>query len=66
MAHAVQHKTKIAAFKLTPEQYKLIDQRAKQCGVRTSVWMRSILLQAANRQPSEGYLRIREPNGDSV
>lgn len=66
MAHAVQHKTKLASFKLTPEQYKMIDARAKACGVRTSVWMRFILLQAASRQASEGYLRIREPNGDTV
>jgi hypothetical protein len=66
MAHAVQTKTKVASLKLTPDQHKQIDLRAKQCGVRMSVWMRSILLQAANRQASEGYLRIREPNGDTV
>lgn len=62
MAH-VPVKTKIAAVKLTPAQYKAIEQRAEQCGVRVSVWMRSILLQAANRQASEGYIRIREPDG---
>ena len=61
-----QPKTKNASFKLTPEQHKMIDQRAKQCGVRMSVWMRLILLQAASRQASEGYLRIREPNGDTI
>jgi hypothetical protein len=63
MAHAVHVKSKLASFKLTPEQYKMIDAKAKQCGVRMSVWMRTILLQAASRNSSEGYLRIREPNG---
>ena len=58
--------TEIATIKLTPEQRRLISQRAKNCNVRVSVWMRSILLQAAQsaaRQPSDGYLRIREPDG---
>ena len=63
MAHQVPSKTSVVTLKLTPEQHRLIDQRAKQCGVRMSVWMRSILLQAASRQASEGYLRIREPDG---
>jgi len=64
MAHqSVQAKTKNATIKFTPEQHRMIDQRAKRCGVRMSVWMRSILLQAASRQASEGYLRIREPDG---
>lgn len=61
--HGVPPKSKVASIKLTPDQHKLIDQRAKRCGVRMSVWMRSILLQAASRQSSEGYLRIREPDG---
>jgi len=63
MAHSVPSKSKMLTFKLTPEQHKIIDNRAKQCGVRTSVWIRSILLQAASRQASEGYLRIKEPDG---
>jgi len=62
MSH-IPVKTKIASVKLTPEQYKAIEQRAERCGVRLSVWMRSILLQAASRNSSEGYLRIREPDG---
>jgi uncharacterized protein (DUF1778 family) len=66
MAHAVQTKTKTTSLKLTPEQHKIIDQRAKECGVRMSVWMRSILLQAASKHAQEGYLRIREPNGDTL
>ena len=53
---------------ITPyfSQEGIIAQRAKHCGVRVSVWMRSVLLQAAQsaaRQPSDGYLRIREPDG---
>ena len=67
MAHnTTPPKTKNASVKLTPEQHRMIDQRSKQCGVRMSVWMRSILLQAASRQANEGYLRIREPNGDTI
>lgn len=55
-----------ATIKMSREQRRLIEQRAKHCGVRPSVWMRSILTQAAqsaSRQTSDGYLRIREPNG---
>ncbi len=63
MAHHVAPKTKVATIKLTPEQHKLLDQRAKRCGVPLARWMRSVLLQAATRQASEGYLRIREPDG---
>jgi hypothetical protein len=58
--------TEIATIKLTPEQRRLISQRAKNCNVRVSVWMRSILLQAAQsaaRGSGDGYLRIREPDG---
>jgi cell division protein FtsL len=58
--------TEVATIKMTHAQRQLINQRAKLCGVRASVWMRSILMQAAQsaaRQSSEGYLRIREPDG---
>ena len=63
MAHDVSPKTKVTTIKFTPEQHRLIDQRAKRCGVRITHWMRSILLEAATRTAQEGYLRIREPNG---
>lgn len=57
----------VASIKMSAEQMKLINQRAKSCGVRPSVWMRSILMQAAQSasrdQPRDGYLRIREPEG---
>ena len=63
MAAGVQRKDHQITIKLSAEQLKLIDDRAKRCGVKVSRWMRSVLLQAATRQPSEGYLRIKEPNG---
>jgi len=56
-------KTKVATVKLSPEQHRAIEQRAKKCGVRVSMWMRSILVQAATRKPDAGFLRIREPDG---
>jgi hypothetical protein len=62
MAH-VAPKSKVVTLKLTPEHHKLIDQRARRCGVRMSQWMRSILLQAATKQPDQGFWRIREPDG---
>jgi hypothetical protein len=65
MARRATH-TKTATFKLTPEQHRAIVSRAKQCGVRTSIWIRTILLQAATRPAREGYLRIREPDGTMI
>jgi hypothetical protein len=57
----------VASVKMSAEQMRLINQRAKLCGVRPSVWMRSILMQAASSasrdKPRDGYLRIREPEG---
>jgi hypothetical protein len=53
----VATKTKRAVVKLTPEQYRAIEQRAARCGVRMTAWMRSVLLQAAAGK------RIREPSG---
>jgi hypothetical protein len=55
-------RTKVAAFKITPEQYRVIEQRAERCGVRVSAWMRSIVLQAASRPAKEGHIRVQEPN----
>jgi hypothetical protein len=60
---AVESKTKMLTIKLTADQSRLIDQKAKRCGVKRSVWMRSILTQAASRTAMQGYLRIREPDG---
>jgi hypothetical protein len=60
----IANKTKLVAFKITPEQYHLIEQRAEKCGVRVSVWMRTIVSQAAISRPGkDGDLIVREPNG---
>jgi hypothetical protein len=60
----IANKTKLVAFKLTPEQYRLVEQRAEKCGVRVSAWMRSIVLQTAVSRPGkDGNLTVREPNG---
>ena len=57
----------VVSIKMSTEQLRLINQRAKHCGVRASVWMRTILMQAAKSasrdQPLDGYIRIREPDG---
>ncbi|HEY6357724.1 MAG TPA: hypothetical protein VIX35_05745 [Vicinamibacterales bacterium] len=56
----------VASIKMSTEQLRLINQRAKHCGVRPSVWMRTVLMQAAQsaaRGVGDGYIRIREPNG---
>jgi hypothetical protein len=56
----------VASIKMSNEQLRLINQRAKQCGVRPSVWMRTVLMrvaQSAAENRSDGYIRIREPDG---
>lgn len=60
----VAAKTKLAAVKFTPDQYRMIKERAQKCGLRPGVWMRSILLQAAKRKGEQGFIRIREPDGE--
>ena len=66
----VSAKTRRATIKFTPEQLQLINDRARTRGVKTTVWMRAILLQAATSQSGaeggRGYIRIREPNGDMI
>jgi len=69
-APVVSAKTRRVIIKFTPEQHELIRARALSRGLKTTVWMRSILLQAATNQSSaeggRGYVRIREPNGDTT
>lgn len=66
-AHAIQAKTKVTTIRFTPDQHKLIDQRAKKSGVRMRVWLRSVVLQALSKQPTkEGFLHIREPDGATI
>jgi mobilization protein NikA len=62
-AKTIQAKSKSTAVKFTPDQYRAIQQRAERSGLRVGVWMRSVLLQAANSKADKGYLRIREPDG---
>jgi hypothetical protein len=65
-ANGVPFKTKAMLFKVTPEQKTALEQRAVSSGVRVSAWMRSILQQAVSQTPRKGYLRIREPNGETT
>ena len=63
MSAGIQKKDHQISIKLASEQLAHIERSAKRCGVKVARWMRHILLQAATRQPAEGYLRIREPDG---
>jgi hypothetical protein len=60
---AIPAKTRIAAFKLTPEQYATVEARAEERGMRVGTWMRSIVLQAASAPRNGRYIRLHEPNG---
>jgi hypothetical protein len=66
----ISAKTRRATVKLTPDQLQLIHDRARLRGVKTAVWMRSILLQAAKSQSAaeggRGYIRIKEPTGETI
>jgi hypothetical protein len=57
-------KTVSVTIKLTPVQYRNINQRSEKLGVRVAVWMRTIVCHAATKEPDiDGYIRIREPDG---
>ena len=60
---AIASKTRPVAFKVTPEQYALISERAEQRGVKLGYWIRSIVMQAANSPKNGRHIRIYEPNG---
>jgi len=60
---AVPTKTKIAAFKVTPEQYAMIEKRAERRGVLVGPWMRAVVLQAAKAPTNGHFIRIYEPDG---
>lgn len=66
MSHTTAAKTKQICLKLNPVQCRKLEQRAEQRGVSLSLWMRTILLQVANQPAREGYLRVKEPNGDLI
>ncbi len=59
----VPAKTKIAAFKVTPEQYATIEKRAERRGMLVGPWMRAIVLQAAQAPSNKHFIRIHEPDG---
>ncbi len=60
-------KTQRIGFKATPDQAKAIEQRAQQCGVKVSAWMRHILLQAAKTASGPpGIVTVREPDGTTT
>lgn len=60
---AVPAKTRIAAFKVTPDQYTMIAERAEERGLPVGTWMRAIVLQAATAPKNGRFLRINEPSG---
>jgi len=65
----MSHKTVVLHVRFSPEQRKILEAKAKRCGVRLSVWIRLIALQCARieaRSSERGYLRIKEPNGDAL
>jgi hypothetical protein len=66
----ISAKTRRATIKFTPEQHQAIHERARSRGVKTTVWMRSILLQAAasssTAEGGRGYIRIKEPTGETI
>lgn len=59
-------KTKTVTLKVDPEQYVMLTERAEQCKLSVSAWMRIVLTQAASRPAQNGYLRIHEPNGRMI
>jgi len=58
-------KSKGIFLRLSPEQYRLIQQRAERCGVRVAPWIRTILLQVAKKTGTPGVTSVREPDGVS-
>jgi len=60
---AFQVKTRMVAFKLTPDQYSAIEKRAEERGMRMGPWMRLIVLQVAAAPKNGHFVKIREPNG---
>jgi hypothetical protein len=63
---SLPHKDRVTTLKLTAEQARAIEARAKKCGVSRAVWMRTVLLQAASLKPIDGFIRIKEPDGTLI
>lgn len=66
MAARTATKAHPMTVKLTLEQTRAIAQRAERCGMRPGTWARAILVQAANRPSTDGFLRIKEPDGTLI
>ena len=49
-------RSKTLNVKLTPEQYSVIEQRARKCGVTMSTWMRSI----CSRSPGDPHRSVAD------
>ena len=60
---AVLTKTKVVAFKVTPDQYAAIVKRAERRGMLVGPWMRGVALQAAKAPTNGHFIRIYEPDG---
>lgn len=60
---AIPAKKRIAAFRVTDEQYAAIEERAEQRGLPAGTWMRLIVLQATKAPRHGRFLRIHEPDG---
>lgn len=60
---AVSVKTKTLAFKVSPEQYAAIEERAASSGLFTGTWIRAIVLQAAMTPKNGRFIKINEPDG---
>lgn len=59
-------KTRGILIKLTPEQYKMVEQRAERCGVRVGPLVRTVVLQIAKRTGAPGIAQVREPDGATI
>ncbi len=56
-------KTKVIAFKVTPEQHAMIVKRAERRGLLVGPWMRGVALRAAKAPTNGNFIRIYEPDG---
>ena len=64
-AHTVKSSVKTirTVLRLTPEQHRVITQRAERCHLPLATWARSILVQAATKPAPDGRLLLKEPDG---
>lgn len=58
-------KSKGIFLRLSPEQHKLIQQRAERCGMRVAPFIRHLVLQVAKKNGAPGIVNVKEPDGAS-